>query len=183
MSKIGRRPINISDVEVKVDGQKVSYKGKEASGEHVLPTFLQAKTENGELCISFKDKPDKKFVRENKQFWGLHRALLANKIGGAKKPFEKQVRITGLGFKVQVSGPKLNFSLGFSHKIDLQMPKGVTIDVDKTGQILTFKSAQKDVLGEICDAVRSLRPPEPYKGTGIKLAEEVIIRKAGKAKA
>jgi large subunit ribosomal protein L6 len=182
MSKIGRSPISIADVEVKVDGQNVSYKGKEASGEHALPDFLQANIEENKLYIKFKDSADKRIVKDNKQFWGLHRALLANKILGSKQPFEKQVKITGLGYKVQVAGTNLKFSLGYSHKIDLELPKGVTLDVDKTGQVLTFKSAQKDLLGYVCDKVRSLRPVEPYKGTGVKLADEVVIRKAGKAK-
>jgi len=181
MSKM-KQPIDISDVEVKVEGQKVIYKGKEASGEHILLDYLDAKIEDKKLTVVCKRADDKSFVRRNKNFWGLHHALLANKILGAKKLFEKQVKITGLGYKAQLSGNKLNFSLGYSHKIDLEFPKEVQIVVDKTGQLLTLKSAQKDLLGASCDRIKSLRPTEPYKGTGIKLADEVIIRKAGKSK-
>lgn len=182
MSKIGKRPIDTSSVDIKLDGNKVLFKGKEFSGEHVLPEYLKAKLEDNKLTLEFEEGKDKRFIRQNKNFWGLHRALLSNKILGSKSPFQKQVKITGLGYKAQLAGNKINFALGFSHKIDLDLPKGVTLEIDKTGQLLTFKSAQKDVLGLICDKVKSLKPTEPYKGTGIKLADEVIIRKAGKAK-
>lgn len=182
MSKIGKMPIDTSNVDIKLEGNKVLFKGKEYSGEHVLPEYLKANLENDKLTLDFSEDKDKRFIRQNKNFWGLHRALLSNKILGSKIPFQKQVKITGLGYKAQLAGDKINFSLGYSHKIDLNLPKGVTLEIDKTGQLLTFKSAQKDLLGLICDKVKSLKPTEPYKGTGIRLVGEVIIRKAGKAK-
>lgn len=182
MSKIGRKSIDLNGVDVKVNGQKVVFKGPNFNGDHELPYYLKAVIENNELAISFKDDVSKKVQSEYKSFWGLHRALLSNKIAGAKKDFERQLKITGLGFKVQVAGSKLQFTLGYSHKIDLELPQGIKLDVDKTGQVLNFKGAQKDQLGAFCDKVRALRRTEPYKGTGIKFEEEVIIRKAGKAK-
>jgi large subunit ribosomal protein L6 len=109
--------------------------------------------------------------------------LLANKVKGVETGFEKKVRIIGLGYKAQLAGKKLNFSLGYSHKIEFPLPEGVEVNVDKTGQQLVFKAADKLLLGNVCDSIRSLRPPEPYKGTGILVGDEVIIRKAGKAKA
>ncbi len=115
--------------------------------------------------------------------WGLHRALLANKVKGVDTGFEKKVKIVGLGYKAQPSGKKLTFSLGYSHKVYYQLPEGVDVVVDKTGQNLVFKAADKFLLGNACDAVRALRFPEPYKGTGIIREGDVIIRKAGKAKA
>ena len=99
----------------------------------------------------------------------MHRALLANKIKGIQQDFEKIVQINGLGFKAAVSGSKVVFSLGYSHKIDFNLPKDVTLEVDKTGQRLVFRSPDKEQLGQVCSQVRALRPPEPYKGTGIKL--------------
>lgn len=96
---------------------------------------------------------------------------------------KKKVRIVGLGYKAQLSGKKLNFSLGYSHKIEYNLPEGVDVAVDRTGQQLVFKATDKQLLGDVCDAVRSFRPPEPYKGTGIILEGEVVIRKAGKTKA
>lgn len=182
MSKIGRKAIETKDLDVKIQGQNIVYKGPNFSGQHELPYFLKAELEGSSLFISFKDDYSKKLQRENKSHWGLHRALLANKLAGARKDFEKQVRITGLGFKAQLTGSKVQFSLGYTHKIDLDLPKGVKLEIDKTGQILNFKSPEKDLLGFFCDKVRSLRPTEPYKGTGIKFEGEVIFRKAGKAK-
>ena len=97
--------------------------------------------------------------------------------------FTKQMQINGLGFKAALAGNKVVFTIGYTHKIDLMLPKEVTLEIDKTGQLLTFKSPDRRMLGEICDKVRSFRPPEPYKGTGIKYTTEVIVRKAGKTKA
>ncbi len=185
MSKIGRKSIQLNDVAVEVKGQSVTYKGKNASGVYELPSYFEVTLADKSLSINFKKElaANKRFIRDNKKFWGLHRALLANLIAGAQKPFEKQLKINGLGFKAELTGQKMKFSLGYSHKIDLALPKEVAVEIDKTGQLLTFKSANKEALGLMCDKVRSLRPPEPYKGTGIKLVDEVIIRKAGKTKA
>jgi large subunit ribosomal protein L6 len=93
------------------------------------------------------------------------------------------MKIVGLGFKGQLAGKKLTFTLGYTHKIDLDLPEGVSVEIDKTGQLLTFKSHDKFVLGNVCDKVRSFREPEPYKGTGVMRIDEVITRKAGKTKA
>ena len=177
MSKIGRRPIALGSVTVSIDGQKIVYKGKKVSGEYELPEALVARVENGQLFLEAREK-DRSFNQE----WGLHRALLFNKIRGADVDFEKQLRIVGLGFKAAIAGKKMQLSLGFSHKIDFNLPEGVTVDIDKTGQILTFKSPDKELLGHVCSQIRAYREPEPYKGTGIRYSDETIIRKAGKAK-
>lgn len=177
MSKIGKMPINIGDASVEVKGNTVFYKGKHSEGSHQVPDFLTITLDDKLLKI---DMPHLQKFR--KKDWGLHRALLANKIAGANKPFEKKVQIIGLGYKVQLGGSKMTFSLGYSHKIELELPKTVSLNVDKSGQNLTFSCPDKELLGKTCDSVRSLRPPEPYKGTGIKLEDEVIRRKAGKTK-
>jgi len=145
-----------------------------------LPDNLAAEVVDNKLVIRLKSK---EMTRVDKRIWGLYRALIANDINGANIGFTKQLQINGLGFKAAVSGSKAIFTLGFTHKIELALPKEVTMEVDKTGQLLTFKSANRMLLGEICDKVRSMRPPEPYKGTGVKYFTEVIKRKAGKAKA
>ena len=180
MSKIGRKPISLGDVQIQIQGSTVVYKGKKASGTHELPNFLNAEVEGKFLKLTVAEKLR---TRDSNKFWGLHRALLANAIQGADVGFSKQLQINGLGFKAAVSGNKVVFTLGYTHKIDLILPSEVTLEVDKTGQMLTFKSSDRRMLGEICDKVRSFRPPEPYKGTGIKYATEVIVRKAGKTKA
>ncbi len=180
MSKIGRKPIALGNVSVQVHDNVVTFKGPKASGSHTLPQDLAAEVVDKMLVISVKSK---EISRDDKRIWGLHRALLANDIKGADVGFTKQLQINGLGFKASVSGNKAVFTLGFTHRIELPLPKEVTMEVDKTGQLLTFKSANRELLGEICDKVRSMRPPEPYKGTGVKYITEVIKRKAGKAKA
>lgn len=181
MSKIGRKPIEIGNVQVDVKGKEIHYKGKKHAGVYELPAELEAKLEDKKLMLLAKKTGDN--VSGANRSWGLHRALLFNAIKGADAGFEQQLQINGLGFKAAVSGNKVVFSLGFSHKIDFVLPKDVTMDVDKTGQNLTVKSYDKELVGHVCSQIKALRPPEPYKGTGIKLASEVIRRKAGKTKA
>ena len=178
MSKIGRKPIDVNNVKIELKGLEIHYSGKNSSGVHILPYFLEAAVEDGFLKISLKSNP-----RQNKKFWGLHRALLANKIHGARQNFEKKLVIKGLGFKAEVSGKNIKFTLGYSHKVDFALPDNVLFSADKTGQNLTVQSFDKELLGKVCDQMRSLRVPEPYKGTGIRYEDEVIIRKAGKTKA
>lgn len=178
MSKIGRKPIELHSVKIDVQGQEVHYKGSHAAGVHIVPD---------QLTINITDKTiqllAKRMDRNSKRLWGLHRALLAAKIGGANKLFERQVRITGLGYKAVPSTKAVEFSLGFSHKINFDLPEGVSVETDKSGQIVTVKSANKELLGQVCGKFRLLKPTEPYKGTGIQVEGDVIIRKAGKAKA
>lgn len=185
MSKIGRKSIDISKIQVEVKGQEVNYKGAKTSGTYVLPAGLVPHITDGNLVIvtDAKHRNAPKNTRDLNRIWGLHRALLSNALKGAEKDFEKGIEINGLGFKATQSGTKLVFSLGYTHKIDFEMPKEVTVTMDKTGQKLTFKSPDRELLGHVCSQVRNLRLPEPYKGTGIKLTTEEIIRKAGKTKA
>lgn len=180
MSKIGRKPIDIGSAKVEVKGQEVHYSGKRETGVYALPKGMSATLDGKLLSLTF-DKNEKN--HDANRIWGLNRALLANKIKGCQQDFEKIVIITGLGYKAAVSGNKVVFSLGYSHKIDFMLPKDVTLEVDKTGQRLVFRSPDKELMGQVCSQVRALRPPEPYKGTGIKLETEVIARKAGKTKA
>lgn len=180
MSKIGRKPIELGGVKIEVKGNQISYKGSKASGIHDLPEVLLAEVEGNKIFLKPAVKDAK--PRDINMVWGLHRALLCNKITGADKGFERQLKINGLGFKASVAGKKVVFAIGFSHKVEIDLPEGVTLEVDKTGQMLTFKSYDKELVGSVCSKVRAIRPPEPYKGTGIKWAEEVILRKAGKAK-
>ena len=180
MSKIGRKPIQIRDVHVTVNGQTITYKGKRDSGSYVLPQELEAVLEGDELII--KPSPKGAPMREINRIWGLHRALLGSKIQGARADFEKQIEIIGLGYKAAVTGKKIVFSLGYSHKIDFELPDNVVVETDKTGQLLTVKSPSKDLVGQVCSNIKALRKPEPYKGTGIKFKTETILRKAGKTK-
>ncbi len=186
MSKIGRKPIIIDGIQVEVKGQEVHYKGSRDTGVYLLPDELSAHLEDNKLFITAAKKEEqmaRKHVRSINRIWGLHRALLAGKIRGAAQEFTKEIQIVGLGYKVVVFGKKLVFSLGYSHKIDFDLPKGVSVDIDRSGQKLTVKSTNKFLVGQVCSEIKSLRRPEPYKGTGIKLSTEEIRRKAGKTKA
>lgn len=182
MSKIGRKPIDIGTAKVEVKGQEIHFSGKKGSGVFTLPEGMSAKLDGKQLALSF-DVKDAQSARDINRIWGLNRALLANKIKGCQASFERVMQINGLGFKAAVSGSKVVFSLGFSHKIDFILPKDVSLEVDKTGQRLVLQSPDRELLGLVCSKVRALRPPEPYKGTGIKFENEVIARKAGKTKA
>lgn len=177
MSKIGRKPIAIESAKIAINGTDITIQGAKAQVSHNLPAELVAVVDGNSLKITVKEN-----TRHNRMLWGLHRALLANKVQGVEKGFTQVMRIVGLGYKAQLTGRKLTFSLGYSHKKEVELPAGVEVELDKTGQSLTFKSTDKFLLGNTCDAVRSLRPPEPYKGTGIMLDGERIIRKAGKTK-
>lgn len=177
MSKIGRRPIPVASAKVTIDGSMMTITGAKAAFNHELPAGVFARLEGKELLVTVEH-----VTRRSKMLWGLHRALIANKIKGVETGFEQKLIIVGLGFKAILTGKKLVLTLGYTHKIDYEMPDDVTVEIDKTGQNLMFRSADKFSLGNVCDAVRSFRPPEPYKGTGIMKEGEKIFRKAGKTK-
>jgi len=177
MSKIGRMPISFTSAKITVNGTKVLVDGGKVKFEHVLPETVKIAVNDKELNLTITEN-----TRANRMLWGLHRALLANKVTGVEKGFETKMIIVGLGYKAIQAGSKLTFSLGYTHKIELEVPPVVTVEVDKTGQLLTLRSADKFELGNVADKIRSFRPPEPYKGTGVMYAGEKIHRKAGKTK-
>jgi large subunit ribosomal protein L6 len=184
MSKIGRKPIDIGSVAVEIKGHEVHFKGKKNSGVYVLPGELTVQLEGKSLRIGFeKEGKSRNVIRDSNRVWGLHRALLANELKGAEGEFEKVMQINGLGFKAVLTGNKLLFSLGYTHKIEFSLPPTVSVEIDKTGQRLAIKSPDCELVGLVASKIRMMRPPEPYKGTGIKYEKEVIVRKAGKAKA
>ena len=182
MSKIGMRPISVTKAQISVgDSGLIKIVSDKVSLEHVLPNSLKAVYSAGSLRISLGSDGDIK-DKKQKALWGLHRALLASKIKGAEEGFVSTVRIVGVGFKAAVQGPVLVMTLGYSHKIDVPLDALVSVEIDKTGQLLTLKSVDKFRLGNFCAQIRTLRSPEPYKGTGIYVNNETIIRKAGKSK-
>jgi len=178
MSKIGKKAITLTSAKVQVQGNKVTIAGQKTTFAHELPAELSASIEGKELLIKAANP-----TRKNRILWGLHRALIANKVKGVETGFEQKITIVGLGFKAQMAGRKMTLTLGYTHKIDYEIPVEVGIELDKTGQIIIAKSADKYLLGTVCDTIRSFRPPEPYKGTGIIREGETVIRKAGKTKA
>jgi large subunit ribosomal protein L6 len=186
MSKIGRKPIVTDGVTVQIKGQEVTYKGPKGSGHHVLPLPLCAELDGNALLIKVnKDiSISPKEARDVNRVWGLHHALLENKIHGAVKEFERKLKIIGLGYKAALSGKLLTLSLGYSHKIDFEIPEGVSVVIDdKQGQNLTVKSSDPVLAGGVASKIRFFRKPEPYKGRGIRRLNEIVRLKAGKTKA
>ncbi len=180
MSKIGRKPISFDGTIVAVSNNVVSYKGKESSGSYAVPVEFEILLNKEDLILMPTEIAKNK--KDINMIWGLHRALLNNLISGSNKLFEKQLRIEGLGFKADLQGRVITFSLGFSHKIEYTVLDDVFIEIDKTKQNLTLKSAKKDILGKVADEIRRFKPVEPYKGKGIYYLDEKIIRKSGKTK-
>ena len=180
MSKIGRKPIFFNVASITVSNNVVSYKGKEASGTYEVPKEFEIICNNDNLTIIPAEFT--KYKKDINMVWGLHRALLNNLIMGSTKLFEKQLKIEGLGFKADLQGRVITFSLGFSHKIEYTLLDEVSIEIDKTKQNLILRSAKKDILGKVADEIRRFKPVEPYKGKGIYYSDEKIIRKAGKTK-
>lgn len=182
MSKIGRKAIDISGVQIDINGQDVHYTGIKSAGVHALPSDLKVEIRDGALFIK-PDASSSKTTRLLYRDWGLHRALLNNKINGARKMFAIDVAIIGLGYKAVPSGDKLVLSLGKSHKIDFDLPKNVTVSIDRTGQKLTFESSDNIVLGKTVSLLKKLRPTEPYKGTGVRRVDDIVLTKDSKKKA
>jgi large subunit ribosomal protein L6 len=162
-------------VSVKTAGQAVTVEKGKASLKHVLPDGITCKVEG--QTVTFARRADDRRLRA---LHGLTRALVANAVKGVHEGFSKDLEIIGIGYKAQVAGRTLNLALGFSHPIDFPIPEGIEIAVDKQTR-LTIKGPDRQLVGQVAAEIRGLRPPEPYKGKGIKYAAEVLRKKAGKA--
>ncbi len=177
MSRIGKQPVIIpSGIDVKLDGAVLKF--KKGNVEKALDTkdLVNVKVENGE--ISFAPKGED---RQSKAFWGTFRSLANNIVIGLTKGYEKKLEINGVGYRAAVKGNVLELQLGFSHPINYEFSKDVSIAVEKN--LITIKGDDKQVIGQIAAEIRGFRPPEPYKGKGVKYADEIIVRKAGKTAA
>ncbi len=174
MSRIGKQPVSIpSGVEVKLDGSVITFKKGNVTKELDTKNFVNVAIENNEIVFSPKGDD-----RQSRAFWGTFRSLSHNVIVGLTDGYTKQLEINGVGYKAAVKGNILELQLGFSHPINYEFPKNVEIGVEKN--IVTIKGDDKQVIGQIAAEIRSFRPPEPYKGKGVKYTDETIIRKAGK---
>jgi len=175
MSRIGKLPIATpSGVKVEINGCTVRVQGSKGSLEEVIPDGVDLQIEPDSVTVVPKDTSGKGSAAH-----GLVRSLVANMVKGVSEGFERTLEINGVGYRVAVQGSKLNFSLGYSHPVEYELPKGMTAEVDKQ-TVLTLKGTDKAQLGFVAARIRGLRGPEPYKGKGIKYAEERIFRKAGK---
>ena len=177
MSRVGRAPIIIADkvqVEIRPDNEVVVKGPKHTESVKMLPN-VSAKIENGKILITRRDDS-----KESRSLHGLYRALVQNAVTGVSQGFEKKLELVGVGYRASVSGKMLELSLGFSHPIKFELPGGVEAKVEKQTSI-SLTSPSKELLGQVAAKIRSFRPPEPYLGKGVKFADEVIRRKAGKS--
>jgi len=176
MSRIGRMPIAIpAGVTVDVaENNKVTVKGPKGTLERVLPEKMEIKVEGDTVVVS---RPND--LKRMKSLHGLTRTLINNMVIGVTTGFEKVLEVNGVGYRVQKQGKKLVFSLGFSHPVEVEDPEGLTTEVEGQNKI-TVKGIDKEKVGQFAAELRELRRPEPYKGKGIKYADETIRRKVGK---
>lgn len=176
MSRIGKTPIAIPDgVEVKIEGNTLTAKGPKGSESVVFPDEIEVKIEEKEVVVNRKSDD-----RKSRSLHGLFRTLVSNAIIGVKTPFEKKLEIVGVGYRAAMQGSAINLSLGYSHPVIIEAPQGITISVEANTKI-TVSGSNKQMVGDIAALIRSKRPPEVYKGKGIKYEGEYIARKAGKA--
>ena len=178
MSRIGKLPIEVpSGVTVEITGNTIKVKGSKGELPREIHSLVEVKQEGNELLITRKDD-----TKESRSLHGLFRSLIANMVEGVSKGFEKRMEVIGVGYRFQPSGSKITLNLGFSHPIDFKAPDGITFEADEENkQIIIVKGIDKETVGEVAAKVRSYRPPEPYKGKGIRYVDEYVARKAGKA--
>ncbi len=175
MSRIGNKPITVpAGVEVKIDNRHVSVKGPKGTLERDIEPEISMKLEGNVLTIS-RDSDE----RRSKSLHGLTRTLINNMINGVQQEFTRELQINGVGYRVQKQGNDLNLSLGYSHPVIFKAPVGITFDVPNANTIIV-KGIDKELVGQTAAVIRTKRPPEVYRGKGIKYAEEVIRRKVGK---
>ncbi len=176
MSRIGKLPIAILDgVDVKVEGNVLTAKGPKGEESVTVPEEIEVKVEGKEVIVNRKDDS-----RKARSLHGLFRTLVSNAVVGVKTPFEKKLEIVGVGYRAAMQGSAINLSLGYSHPVIIEAPKGITISVEANTKI-TVSGSNKQLVGDIAALIRSKRPPEVYKGKGVKYEGEYIARKAGKA--
>jgi large subunit ribosomal protein L6 len=175
MSRIGKQPIPIpKDVSIDLDGTTLTVKGPRGRLQRPLDAGVGVRTEDGHLLVDVD--PGMKNARA---LHGLFRALIANMVTGVSKGFERVLEIVGVGYRAEVSGNTVVFQLGYSHPINFQLPPGVEAREEKQKVILN--GIDKELVGETAAKMRALRKPEPYKGKGVRYAEETVRRKAGKS--
>lgn len=177
MSRVGKQPVVIpKGVTATIAEQKLSVKGSKGQLEMNLHPFTKVEEEDGKLLV----KP----VEETREHWamtGTMRALVNNMIIGVSDGFEKKLQLIGVGYRAQAQGQKINLSLGFSHPIEFAVPQGITVETPSQTEILV-KGSDKQLVGEVAAKIRAYRPPEPYKGKGVRYADEHVAIKEAKKK-
>ena len=175
MSRIGNKPITVPEgVELKIDGQHILVKGAKGTLERDVEPEISMSLDGNVLTVSRSSED-----RKNRSLHGLTRTLINNMIMGVQNEYTKELQINGVGYRVQKQGNDLNLSLGYSHPVIYKAPQGISFDVPNANTIIV-KGIDKEIVGQVAAEIRSKRPPEVYRGKGIKYADEVIRRKVGK---
>jgi len=177
MSRIGKKAVPVpKGVTASIDGQKVAVKGPKGELSFVATDNITLTMEDGAIAVAPRDE-----TKEARAAWGMSRTMVANLFEGVTKGFERKLEINGVGYRAAVQGSNLQLNLGYSHDVAFPIPKGITITTPKPTEILIVGSNRQQV-GQVAAEIREFRKPEPYKGKGIKYAEEKIHRKEGKKK-
>lgn len=177
MSRIGKKPISIpSGVNVAIDGQAVSAKGPKGEMTFVVNDLCRVAMTDEGVKVEPVDQSKKA-----RSMWGMSRSMVANIIDGVSKGFEKKLELVGVGYRAQMKGKALALQLGYSHDIDFPIPDGIEIKTPKPTEI-EISGKDKQQVGQVAAKIRSFRPPEPFKGKGVKYVDEYILRKEGKKK-
>jgi large subunit ribosomal protein L6 len=177
MSRIGKKAVPVpSGVTASVEGQTVKMKGPKGALQYVVPDDIVVKMEKGSIKVDPRDES-----KRARSMWGTSRTLVSNLVTGVTKGFESKLEITGVGYRAAVQGKNLQLALGFSHDVLYPIPEGIAIATPKPTEIVV-SGIDKQRVGQVAAEIRAYRPPEPYKGKGVKYAGEFIFRKEGKKK-
>jgi large subunit ribosomal protein L6 len=177
MSRIAKQPVPVpASVEITENGQRVTVKGPKGTLEHSIHSLVEMNRGDGELNFKPRDAS-----KASNALAGTTRAVISNLITGVSDGFEKKLELVGVGYRAQARGKVLNLTLGFSHPVDYEVPEGVTAETPSQTEIL-LKGADKQKVGQVAAEIRAFRPPEPYKGKGVRYADEVVVRKEAKKK-
>jgi large subunit ribosomal protein L6 len=177
MSRVAKKPVELpSGVEIKIDGQLVTVKGGKGSLEHTVNSSVEIRQDDKVLTFAPRDGSKTAMA-----LTGTTRSLLNNMVQGVSQGFEKKLQLVGVGYRAQAQGQKLNLTLGFSHPVEYPVPEGVTVETPSQTEVVV-RGADKQRVGQVAAEIRAYRPPEPYKGKGVKYADEIIVRKEAKKK-
>ena len=176
MSRIGKLPIPIPDkVSAQISGQHITVKGPKGTLEREIPEPIAIKQEGNEIVVNPTNNS-----RIGRQRHGLCRTLVANMVDGVSQGFQKRLLIQGVGYRAQAQGKKLTLNVGYSKPVEMEMPDGIDVAVENRNTEVIISGINKEIVGNIAATIRAVRPPEPYKGKGIRYSNEQIRRKAGK---
>jgi large subunit ribosomal protein L6 len=177
MSRIGKKPVDVpSGVTANVEGQTVKVKGPKGALSFVVPEEVSVKLEDGKVKVDPRNE-----TKRARSMWGTSRTMVSNLVTGVTKGFERKLEITGVGYRAAVQGKNLQLALGYSHDVVYPIPEGIQIATPKPTEI-TITGIDSQKVGQVAAEIRGFRPPEPYKGKGVKYAGEYIFRKEGKKK-